>query len=170
MTFCIPNYHGCLISVIYFISATLSFFGCIISIHTYLYNNNHNLTAPFGTGYSPRGVWYLVGKHFGSDLWFLKKKFKLGHGPPVAPKNVFWSLHKVYLNGHFEHWFIKMICRVGQINNSTLHKPNITNPYDPLRSPNTSKSHINNPNDHSRDPKHFPNLTSRTPNTLQTSY
>ena len=47
----------------------------------------------------------------------------------------------------------------------------------PLGPQTLHKSHINNPNDHSRDPKHFPNLTSRTPNdplgspnTSQTSY
>ena len=114
-------------------------------LSTYLYNNNHKLTAPFCTGCSPRGVWYLVGKHLWWYLRFWKKKFKLGHGPPVAPTNVFGSLHKVHWNGHFENWFIKMICGVGQISNFTPHKPNTSNPYDPLGSPNTSQTSYKQP-------------------------
>ena len=70
-----------------------------ISYKIYLYNNNHKLTASFGTGYSPRGVWYLVGKHFGSDLWFLKKKFKFAPAAPAVRENVY-----AYIVKNLQFW------------------------------------------------------------------
>ena len=66
----------------------LSFRICHVAINLYN-NNNHKVRGPFGSGCLPRGVWYLVGKHFWWDLRFWKKNLKFAPAAPAVRKNVY---------------------------------------------------------------------------------